>query len=243
MPENNSLDEQGQHGPTSLHISEGNTQDDRQRRPFPLGVPLTGNILFTIIWIVGLGIPKAVYSYRGQSLISPTLDWVAGIIFTLISFWLGVIESKRPELCPQFFEVDLAPCVLKFLRRDDVLVWLTSVLPLLLVVESKSSSVVYPDRERSFKWVWDEMLGFGRNFTTVRVEKVGPTWVVITTTFEDSYNLGDPNKPHSRSTKITQLYENGYILHALGAFMAVFLFCIHGSRVLWPRPFQGKLPA
>ena len=66
--------------------SEGDTQDDddRQQRPMPLGVPLTGNILFTISWILGLGIPKAVYSYRGQSLISPTLDWVGGIIFTLM---------------------------------------------------------------------------------------------------------------------------------------------------------------
>ena len=105
MPENNSLAEQGQHasGPINLDIrfvvdlphfvtfsslisfSEDNTQDDsRQQRPMPLGVALTGNILFTMSWIVGLGVPKAVYSYNGQSLISPTLDWVAGVIFTLM---------------------------------------------------------------------------------------------------------------------------------------------------------------
>lgn len=103
MPENNSLAEQGQHGPTNLDIrfvvdlphfaifsslisfSEDNTQDDsRQQLPMPLGVALTGNILFTMSWIVGLGVPKAVYSYHGQSLISPTLDWVAGVIFTLM---------------------------------------------------------------------------------------------------------------------------------------------------------------
>ena len=50
----------------------------------PLGVPLTGNRLFTISWIVGLGIPKAVYSYRGLSLVSMTLDLVGGIILTLM---------------------------------------------------------------------------------------------------------------------------------------------------------------
>ena len=176
------------------------------------------------------------------------------------SFWLGVIEARRPELCPQFFEVDLAPQILKFLRRDDggccselmkctecvpctVLVWFTSVLPLLLVVESKSSSVVYPDREHSFKWVWDEMLGYARIYTTERVEKVGPTWVVITTSYETPIDFYDPNRPHLRFTKITQLYGNAYILHALGAFMALFLFCVHGSRVLWPKRFQGELPA
>jgi hypothetical protein len=64
---------------------DGNTQDNaRQQCSLPLGVPLTGNLLFTISWIVGLGIPKAVYSNSGQSLISPTLDWVGGIIFTLM---------------------------------------------------------------------------------------------------------------------------------------------------------------
>jgi hypothetical protein len=35
------------------------------------------------------------------------------------SLWLAVIEAKRPELCPAFFEVDLAPCILQFLRRGD----------------------------------------------------------------------------------------------------------------------------
>ena len=34
-------------------------------------------------------------------------------------FWLGVIEAKRPELSPGFFEVDLAPSVLRILRRRD----------------------------------------------------------------------------------------------------------------------------
>ena len=90
------------------------------------------------------------------------------------------------------------------------------------------------------------MLGFPRIYTTERVEKVGltaPTWVVITTSHENPIDFYDPNRPHSQYTKITQLYENGYILRALGAFMALFLFCIHGSRVLWPKRFQGELPA
>jgi hypothetical protein len=34
------------------------------------------------------------------------------------SFWLGVARSKRPELYPNFFEVDLVPCILEFLCRD-----------------------------------------------------------------------------------------------------------------------------
>ena len=63
---------------------ESNIQDngEMQHSP-PLGVPLTGNTLFTISWILGLGIPKAVYSYRGQSVVPTTIDWIVGIIFTL----------------------------------------------------------------------------------------------------------------------------------------------------------------
>jgi hypothetical protein len=53
----------------------GNTQGDcRQGHLLSLGAPLTGNRLLTMSWIVGLGITKAVCFYRGQSLISPTLD-------------------------------------------------------------------------------------------------------------------------------------------------------------------------
>ena len=34
-------------------------------------------------------------------------------------FWLGVIETKRPELFPRFFQVDLDPSILIFLRRPE----------------------------------------------------------------------------------------------------------------------------
>ena len=61
-----------------------NAQNDDRRRSNPSGVMLTGYRLFSTIAIVGIGIPKAVYSYHGQSLVSPSLDWVGGIIFALL---------------------------------------------------------------------------------------------------------------------------------------------------------------
>jgi len=130
--------EQGQDPgePTSPDIREGNKQDDSKRPP--LGVPLTGYLLFTISWILGLLVPKAVYSYRGQTVIPTTLDWVGGIVFAFISLGLGEIKDKRPELFPRFFEVDLAPCILEFLCRNDVLVWFSFVLPFLLAMEGMS---------------------------------------------------------------------------------------------------------
>ena len=38
---------------------------------------------------------------------------------TLSLFWLGVIEATRPESCPLFFQVDLAPPILRFLVRPE----------------------------------------------------------------------------------------------------------------------------
>lgn len=70
------------------------------------------------------------------------------------SVWLGVLEAKRPELCPGFFEVDLAPFILNFMCRHDggcrygewmkiadcilytVHLWFASFLPLLLAVKA-----------------------------------------------------------------------------------------------------------
>lgn len=34
-------------------------------------------------------------------------------------FWLGIIEATRPELCPSFFQVDLAPAILGIRRREN----------------------------------------------------------------------------------------------------------------------------
>ncbi|KAH9964103.1 hypothetical protein BC827DRAFT_49382 [Russula dissimulans] len=103
--------------------------EDGQQQSMPLGVELTGYRLLTTSIILGLGIPKAVYSYNGQSLISTTLDWVAGILLALILYWLGVIEANRPGLSPLFFQVELAPPILKFIRRSEVLPLLLTSTP------------------------------------------------------------------------------------------------------------------
>ncbi|KAH9979694.1 hypothetical protein BJV77DRAFT_438366 [Russula vinacea] len=231
---------QGQHGLTSLGISEGNTQDDtRQQRSMPLGVALTGNLLFTISWIVGLGIPKAVYANSGQSLISPTLDWVGGIIFTLISLFLGVIDAKRPELCPNFFEVDWAPDILEFVCRHDVHLWFASVLPLILAVETRLleektkqalvgshfvSNTAIPRSVVDYTaCLYIHPLGEDRS-SLIRIRFPGVN------TLDDSELV---MTMRSHKGDLTQL--------VLVISMAVFLFCLHGLKVLWPKGFnKGK---
>ncbi|KAF8491991.1 hypothetical protein F5888DRAFT_1732474, partial [Russula emetica] len=70
-------------------------------------VELTGYRLLTTGVILGIGVPKAVYSYNGQALISTTLDWLVGVILALILFWLGVIEAKR-RLGPSCPEISMS---------------------------------------------------------------------------------------------------------------------------------------
>ena len=55
-----------------------------QSMPLRPGVALTGYRLLATIVILGTGIPKAVYSYYGQFLISQTLDLLGGIVFGLL---------------------------------------------------------------------------------------------------------------------------------------------------------------
>ena len=60
------------------------TQDNDRQPTMPLGVELTGYRLLTTGVILGVGVPKAVYSYQGQALISTTFDWLAGVILAVM---------------------------------------------------------------------------------------------------------------------------------------------------------------
>jgi hypothetical protein len=69
-------------------------------------VVLTGYRLLTTIVIVGIGIPKAIYSYYGQSLVSPSLDWVGGIMFALLLVFIPEVGlTKSVEL--MFFTLQI----------------------------------------------------------------------------------------------------------------------------------------
>jgi hypothetical protein len=68
---------------------EENTQGNDYQPIVPprmplLGVEVTGYRLLTTGMILGIGVPKAVYSYKGQALISTSLDWLAGVILALV---------------------------------------------------------------------------------------------------------------------------------------------------------------
>jgi hypothetical protein len=70
---------------SSLTSPRGNgTQDNDHQPKMPLGIELTGYYLLTTSVILGIGVPKAIYSYKGQALISTTLDWLGGMFLALM---------------------------------------------------------------------------------------------------------------------------------------------------------------
>jgi hypothetical protein len=226
-------------------------------------------------WLVGLGIPKAIYANRGQSLISPKLDWVGGIILTLMyvfvpmrghvrgfvelmlcrSLWLAAIEAKRPELYPRFFQIDLAPFILNFLRRHDggccgelmkgadyllctVHLWFASVLPLLLVAEVLS--IAEHEKRWLTKYATSEITeldeaGYNAVVWVMNLYEVGlPSSAVLLLA---EYYMDGPT-----IVAEVQFHEDGPTQLVLGTSMAVFLFFLHGLRVLYPRSFiKGEL--
>ncbi|KAN0117959.1 hypothetical protein V8E52_005546 [Russula decolorans] len=125
------------------------TQDNDHQPKMPLGIELTGYYLLTTSVILGIGVPKAIYSYKGQALISTTLDWLGGMFLALILFWLGVIEAKRPGLSPRFFEDDLAPPILSFLCRREVHGWCLIVSSLLLSMRGLRATL---DARRNYEY-------------------------------------------------------------------------------------------
>lgn len=172
------------------------------------------------------------------------------------SVWLTAIEAKRPELYPRFFQIDLAPCILKFLRRHDggccgelmkgvdyllctVHLWFASVLPLLLAAEVLSLA------EHEKQWL-------AKNATSEITELVeggdnAVVWVVYL------YEVGLPSSAVLLLAQYymdgptivaeVQFHEDGPTQLVLGVCMAVFLFFLHGLRVLCPKSFvKGELP-
>ena len=67
-----------------LPVEVMDTQGENQQEFLPLGVKLTGYRLLNISVILAFGISKAVFAYRGQSVIPMTLEWVAGTCLALM---------------------------------------------------------------------------------------------------------------------------------------------------------------
>jgi hypothetical protein len=115
--------------------------------------------------------------------------------------------------------------------------WFASVLPLLLAVEAIS----FVEQEK--RW-YTELANTGDLY------EEGITEIVMVEVLD--FLIGLPSSAVIYLTKYymdgptlvaeVQFYEDGPAQLVLGVSMAVFLFCLHGLRVLWPKGFiKGEL--
>ncbi|KAJ7659537.1 hypothetical protein DFH06DRAFT_1130308, partial [Mycena polygramma] len=75
----------------------------------PRGRPLTipWRMLSTAITVI-LGVYKAVATYSGQTLGPATVDWVIGIVWTLIIYWVSFFDDPTSSDSSWFFTLDIS---------------------------------------------------------------------------------------------------------------------------------------
>uniref|UniRef100_A0A8H7XJZ7 Uncharacterized protein n=1 Tax=Psilocybe cubensis TaxID=181762 RepID=A0A8H7XJZ7_PSICU len=49
--------------------------------------------------ILGLGIGKTVAALQGQTIAPTILDWVLGVIWAIVAYWVSAFETESPESC------------------------------------------------------------------------------------------------------------------------------------------------
>jgi len=79
--------------------------------PVPLGVKLTTYRLLNLVIIFVLGLAKFILSLKGQSAAPTGLEWAAGTMFAVLSYWIGLYEPVQPPRWEWLLHVDLAPAI------------------------------------------------------------------------------------------------------------------------------------
>ncbi|KZP02483.1 hypothetical protein FIBSPDRAFT_905809 [Athelia psychrophila] len=80
----------------------------------PLRAPITPYRLFNIALLLGLGIPKAVFSAKGQSVVAGDLDWAGALIAGFI-WWESVNDLPWIQW---FYHKDLSRPIFDFLKKN-----------------------------------------------------------------------------------------------------------------------------
>ncbi|KAI0689139.1 hypothetical protein BC835DRAFT_1223365, partial [Cytidiella melzeri] len=69
---------------------------------------VTGYRIMNTTIILVLGVWKSVASYRGEAILSTSLDLVAGAVLAVILYWLGLYETVEPPRMRWLFHDDYA---------------------------------------------------------------------------------------------------------------------------------------
>jgi len=83
----------------------------------PPRVPLTAYRILNMTVIISFGTAKAVLTAQGQSATPTTLDWLLGVVFAVILYYVGLWEPVRPRVLPWFFHKDYGQPVFYFCGR------------------------------------------------------------------------------------------------------------------------------
>ncbi|KAJ7431191.1 hypothetical protein B0H11DRAFT_2298514 [Mycena galericulata] len=59
-------------------------------------------------FVLGLGAYKAEATYRGQTIGPTTADWIIGVVWTLIAYWVSFFDDPTPGHSNWFFSYDLS---------------------------------------------------------------------------------------------------------------------------------------
>ncbi|KAJ7743061.1 hypothetical protein B0H14DRAFT_2987831 [Mycena olivaceomarginata] len=86
---------------------QNNNTLNSARSRAPRAVKFTAWRIINTGILLGLGVPKAVATYKGQNTAVNNLDWALGVAWALISSWVGFVEQDSPESAPWFFKYDL----------------------------------------------------------------------------------------------------------------------------------------
>jgi len=73
----------------------------------PATVKITPWRLLNTVFVLWVGIGKAVSMHQGQSIVPSTLEWIMGVIWASISYWLYLIGTQHPNTLSWFFQNDL----------------------------------------------------------------------------------------------------------------------------------------
>ncbi|KAI0049531.1 hypothetical protein FA95DRAFT_1604342 [Auriscalpium vulgare] len=126
----------GYRGPPAL-LQEG-------ERPLLL-IKITGFRLLNTAVIIAFGLAKAVLSYRGESAVPTTLDWVLGVLCAALLYWIGLLETVDPPVLRWLLHDDYAfvfVLATRFLLLSN-LVCAGISLPIIFVVRAANSLVFF----------------------------------------------------------------------------------------------------
>ncbi|KAJ6510715.1 hypothetical protein C8R45DRAFT_921434 [Mycena sanguinolenta] len=79
------------HAPSDTSHHDRTFEDQRAARP---KLKVTPWRLFNTVLVLGLGIFKAVAAYRGEQTAPTTLDWILGVLWAVIAYWLSFLEQE-----------------------------------------------------------------------------------------------------------------------------------------------------